>query len=72
MTDTSKPQRIPQNSNKAYELGFKNGKQQSVTELRQEIMEYLHVMYMDDNVERDSVEAKAILAITRKLSEKLK
>lgn len=72
MTDTPKPQRIPSNPQKAYELGFKNCRKQLVTELRLEVLGYLHEMYMDDDIERGSVEGEAILKVTNKLSEKLK
>lgn len=50
----------------------KDGYNEAARELRQQIFDYLETLYMDEDLERGSERAVAILEITQQLSEKLK
>lgn len=53
----------------AYQLGYDNATTEQRRKARLEVLNILEVMYMDDTNERDSPEARAILAVARQVAE---
>jgi hypothetical protein len=68
---TARPQRLPSNPVKNYDLGFKNGALHGFDELRGETLTFLQNKYIsdDDRPDRGSPEAKAILKVAQELSQ---
>ena len=75
MTDPSvhRPKRLPTNTAKVYDLGFRTGEQVAAKEVTDRALSFLQRMYMDDpRPDRDSPEAEAILKVAKELSAHLR
>lgn len=66
-----RPQRLPSNPSKVYDLGFKNGALHGFDELGQASLTFLQNKYItdDDRPDRGTPEAEAILKVARELSQ---
>jgi len=64
-----RPQRMPQSSVKAYDLGFKIGAEHGFDELRKDVLDWLQAKYITDpdRPDRDSPEAAYLLQLVRDL-----
>lgn len=66
----NRPQRLPSSPSKNYDLGFKNGAKWGFTELRTNVLSFLHDKYMGEGrPDRGSPEGEAILKLAKELSE---
>ena len=65
-----RPQRLPGNPVKCYDLGFKNGAIHGFDELRMGALSFLQAKYItdEDRPDRGTTEAEAILTVARELS----
>jgi hypothetical protein len=66
----NRPQRLPSNPGKCYDLGFKSGASHGFDELRLEALTFLQEKYIvDENrPDRGSPEAEALLKLARELA----
>lgn len=62
-----RPQRLPSNPIKCYDLGFKNGASHGFDEFQQGALSWLQAKYLTDpdRPDRGTPEAEAILTLTR-------
>jgi hypothetical protein len=65
-----RPQRLPSNPAKSYDLGFKNGASHGFDELKQDVLSFLQDKYITDpnRPDRGTPEAEAILKLAGELS----
>jgi hypothetical protein len=65
-----RPQRLPSNPTKNYDLGFKNGAVHGFDELRSAALSFLQAKYItdEDRPDRGTPEAEAILKVAQELS----
>lgn len=66
---TTRPQRLPSNPVKCYDLGFKNGASHGFDELRMGALTFLQDKYITDpnRPDRGTPEAEAILTLAKEL-----
>ena len=65
-----RPQRLPSNPAKCYDLGFKNGGIHGFDELKSAALSFLQAKYItdDDRPDRGTPEAEALLTVARELA----
>ena len=70
MTDPKRPKRLPTNSGRAYDAGFKSGHKAGYEACRVDILSYMEEKYMGEGrPDRDSPEARAILVLAGDLAD---